>query len=123
LYCLTSSATQPNQKRRSTPKKDVDRHQKKRTSLSPMPKKLQTPDKFKFMTERSIRQEKFELTRWQSAQLRAKLSKGIFWIQLEKGGLIHWNVTLLQSYLLNGLESPITQALVEEYVSTLPQVA
>ncbi len=91
--------------------------------LSPMSKKLQTPDKFKFMTERSIRQEKFELTRWQSAQLRTKLSKGIFWIQLEKGGLIHWNVTLLQSYLLNGLESPITQALVEEYVSTLPQVA
>jgi hypothetical protein len=88
-----------------------------------MTKKLQIPDKFKFMTERSIKREKYELTAWQSAQLRAKLPKNVFWSQIEKGGLIHWNWTLLNSYLTHGLESPITQALVEEYMSTLPQAA
>jgi hypothetical protein len=88
-----------------------------------MSKKLQTPDKFKFMTERSIKREKYELTSWQSAQLRSKLPKGIFWQQLEKGGLVQWCWTLLQSYLTHGLDSPITQALVEEYIATLPQAA
>jgi hypothetical protein len=87
-----------------------------------MSKKLQTPDKFKFMTEKSIKREKYELTAWTSAQLRAKLPKGIYWLQLEKGGLIQWNWTLLQSYLLNG-DCPAHQTLVEEYMSTLPQVA
>lgn len=88
-----------------------------------MTKKLQTPDKFRFMTERSIKREQYELTSWQSAQLRAKLQKGVFWQQLEKGGLVHWNWTLLNSYLTHGLESPITQALVEEHMSTIPQAA
>jgi hypothetical protein len=87
-----------------------------------MTKKIQAPDKFKFMTERSIKREKYELTAWQSAQLRAKLSKGIYWLQIEKGGLILWNWCLLQSYLLNG-DCPNHQALVEEYMSTLPKAA
>jgi hypothetical protein len=87
-----------------------------------MPKKLQNSDKFRFITERSLKQEKYELTRWQSAQLRAKLPRGIYWLQIEKGGLIQWNWTLLQSYLLNG-DCPAHQALVEEYMSTLPQAA
>jgi hypothetical protein len=85
--------------------------------------KLQTPDKFKFMTERSIRAEKYELTRWQSAQLRSKLPKGVYWLQLESGGLIQWNWALLQSYLVSGADSPETLALVEEYISTLPKAA
>jgi hypothetical protein len=88
-----------------------------------MAKKQQTIDKFKFITERSLRREKYELTYWQSAQLRAKLPKGVFWQQIEKGGLIQWNWTLLQSCLVHGLESPNTQALVEEYIATLPQAA
>jgi hypothetical protein len=88
-----------------------------------MTKKLQNPpDKFRFMTEKSIKREKYELTPWQSAQLRSKLPKGIYWLQLEKGGLIQWNATLLMSYLLNG-DCPTHQALVEEYMSTLPQAA
>jgi hypothetical protein len=86
-----------------------------------MPKKLQPPEKFKFMTERSIRTEKYEITRWQSAVLRRKLPKGIFWHQIEKGGLIQWNWALLQSYLLNGVDSLETLALVEEYISTIPR--
>ena len=80
-----------------------------------MPKKLKSPDKFRFMTEKSIRQEKFELTRWQSAQLRSKLPINIYWMQLEKGGLVHWNWTLLQSYLING-DCPNQQKLIEEYL-------
>ena len=88
-----------------------------------MTKKLQTHDKFKFVTERSIKREKYELTSWQSAQLRAKLPKGIYWLQPQSRGLIHWNWCLLNSYLTHGLDSPITQALVEEYIATLPQAA
>jgi hypothetical protein len=88
-----------------------------------MPKFKQPSDKFKFMTEASIRAEKYELTRWQSGQLRQELQKGIFWNQIKEGGIIQWNWTLLQSYLLHGADSPITQALVEEYIATLPQAA
>jgi hypothetical protein len=53
---LPVSSSKPTQKRKSTdkPKKNADRHQRKLPSLSPMAKKLQPPDKFKFMTERSI---------------------------------------------------------------------
>ncbi len=63
------------------------------------------------MTERSIRAEKYEMTRWQSGQLRAKLPRGTYWLQIETGGLIQWNWTLLQSYLFNGADSPEHQAL------------
>jgi hypothetical protein len=88
-----------------------------------MTKKAQSSDKFKFMTERSIRAEKYELTRWQSAQLRRKLPRGLYWLQIERGGLVQFNWTLLQSYLLNGMDSVEHQALVEEYISTLPKAA
>jgi hypothetical protein len=87
-----------------------------------MPKKLRNPDKFKFLTERSLKQEKFEMTRWQSAQLRSKLPKGIYWLQIAPGGLIQWNWDLLQDYLVNG-DCDSHRALVEEYLATLPQVA
>ena len=83
-----------------------------------MPKKSQNSDKFRFMTEKSIRQEKFELTRWQSAQLRSKLSKGIYWVRLEKS--IYWNWVILQDYMVNG-DGPHHQNLIDEYVATLHQ--
>jgi hypothetical protein len=86
-----------------------------------MSKKAPSPDKFKFITERSIKTGKYELTRWQSAQLRRKLQKGLYWLQIEKGGLIQWNWTLLHHYLLNG-NTEQHQALVEEYITTLPTV-
>jgi hypothetical protein len=88
-----------------------------------MSKKLHTPDKFKFVTKRTIKEEIAELTDWQLNQLQSKTQRGIFWFQIEKGGLIHWNATLLKSVLIHGQESPVTQALVEEYMSTLPQAA
>lgn len=87
-----------------------------------MTKKLQTPsDKFRFITERTIKREKYEFTYWQSAQLRAKTPKGVVWQQLEKGGLISWNWTILHSILTHGMESLITVSLCEEYIATLPQ--
>ena len=98
---------------------NVDRHQQYTHPLSPMPKKLKSPNKFRFMTEKSIRQEKFELTRWQSAQLRVKLPRGIYWIQLEKSGLVHWNWTLVSDFLING-DCPNHQELVTEYIATYP---
>ena len=88
-----------------------------------MARKLNNPDKFKFFTERSLKQEKFEITRFQSAQLRKELPRGIYWLQLVKGGLIQWNWTLLQSYLLNGSDCSSHQALVDEYMATLPTAA
>jgi hypothetical protein len=81
-----------------------------------------TTDRFRFITERSIRKDKIELTRFQSAQLRAKLPKGIYYIQIASGGLVTWNWTLLQDYLING-DRPEHQALVEEYIATLPKAA
>jgi hypothetical protein len=88
-----------------------------------MSKKAPSSDKFRFITERSIKAEKYELTKWQSADLRRKLQKGIFWSQIERGGLIQWNWVLLQSYILNGLDSPQTIGLIEEYISTLPKAS
>jgi hypothetical protein len=79
-------------------------------------------DKFRFLTERTIRQEKLEFTKWQSAQLRAKLPRGIYWIQIADRGGISWNWTLLQHFLLNG-DCPSHRALVEEYISTIAQAA
>ena len=83
----------------------------------------QPKGKFTFLTEGYIRENYLQLTQFQSTQFRATLPKGIYWLQTVKGGLIQWNWTLLQSYLLTGAESPETLALVEEYMSTLPQSA
>jgi hypothetical protein len=82
----------------------------------------QPKGKFAFLTEAYIHENYIQLTPFQSRQLRAKLPAKIYWLQLEKGGLVQWNWTLLQSYLLND-DCPAHQALVEEYMSTLPQVA
>jgi hypothetical protein len=87
-----------------------------------MMKKLPSPDRFRFLTERSIKQDKIELTRFQSSQLRAKLPKGIYWLQIANGGLVQWNWTLLQDYLING-DRPEHQSLVEEYMAALPKAA
>jgi hypothetical protein len=78
--------------------------------------------KFAFLTEAYIHENHVQLTPYQSRQLRAKLPKGIYWLQIEKGGLVQWCWILLQSYLLNG-DCPSHQALVDEYMSTLPQAA
>jgi hypothetical protein len=87
-------------------------------------KKLSNADRFRFLTEKTIKQEKIEITRFQSAQLRAKLPQGVYWLQVTgRGGAVTWNWTILQSYLLNGLDCPSHQALVEEYIATLPQAA
>ena len=82
---------------------------------------MQTANKFVFKTEKSIRENHIEITKWQSADLRRKLPRGIFWIQIERGGLVQFNWILLSSYLSHGLDSPITQKLIEEYTATLPQ--
>jgi hypothetical protein len=80
--------------------------------------------KFAFLTEAYIREHYLQLTPHQSRDLRAALPRGIYWLQTVKGGLIHWNWSLLQSYLLDGCTStPSHRELVEEYVSTLPQSA
>jgi hypothetical protein len=85
-------------------------------------KKISNTDRFRFLTERSIKQDKIELTRFQSSQLRAKLPKGIYWLQIANGGLVQWNWTLLQDYLING-DRPEHQSLVEEYMAALPKAA
>jgi hypothetical protein len=84
--------------------------------------KVHNSDKFRFLTERSIKKEKLEITRFQSSQLRAKLPRGIYWLQIAEGGLIQWNWTILQDLLVNG-DRPEHKALIEEYLATLPQAA
>jgi hypothetical protein len=78
---------------------------------------------FKFVSEATIRKDYIDLSPWQSIELRAKLAKNLYWIQPSPRGKIHWNIDLLQSYLLNGLDSPSHTALVDEFVATLPQAA
>jgi hypothetical protein len=77
---------------------------------------------FTFKTEKYIRENHIQLTRHQSAELRAKLPRSIYWIQITSGGLIQWNWTLLQSYLLNG-DCPSHRDLVDKYMSTISQAA
>jgi hypothetical protein len=88
------------------------------TSIIPMRTKII----FIFKTERTIRNEYLELTKWQSTDLRRKLPRGIYWIQIERGGLIQWNVPLLVDYIVNG-DRPEHQQLVEDYISRLPQAS
>jgi hypothetical protein len=77
---------------------------------------------FKYVSEAVIRRDFIDLSPWQSIELRAKLPKSIYWIQPSERGKIHWNWVLLQDYLVNG-DRPEHQALVEEYLSTLPTAA
>ena len=100
-----------------------DREKKKTPIVSHMAKLLQKEDKFKLYSQRSLQKFKAELTRWQLAQLRGKLDRGIYWFQLEPGGVIHWNWTLLQSYMVQGEHSIEHQALVAEYMDTIPKSA
>lgn len=81
-----------------------------------MPKTTQPQfDRFPFYTEPTIRSEYFEITRHQSAKLRSRLPKGIYWLQIEPRGLIQWNLTLLMDYVISG-DRPDHQALVEAYM-------
>jgi hypothetical protein len=76
---------------------------------------------FKYISEATIRKDYIDLSAWQSIELRAKLPKGIYWIQPSARGKIHWVWELLQSYLLDGADSANHQALVEEYIATRHQ--
>jgi hypothetical protein len=77
---------------------------------------------FKFVSEATIRKDYIDLSPWQSLELRAKLPKSIYWIQPTERGKIHWNIDLLQSCLING-DCPQHQALVDEFLATLPTAA
>ena len=75
-----------------------------------MSKTLQKPDKFKLYSQRSLKEQKADFTRWQLSQLKGKLARGIYWVQIQKGGVVQWNWTLLQSYILYGEHSQIGRA-------------
>ena len=77
------------------------------------------PNKFKFFAERTVKRDFIEFTISQSITMRNTLPKGIYWLQLAKGGGISWNYTLLSSYLRNGMDSPEHQALLAEYEASL----
>jgi hypothetical protein len=78
---------------------------------------------FKYVSESTIRKDYIDLSPWQFIELRAKLPKSIYWVQPQERGKVHFNIDLLQSYLLNGLDSPAHQTLVDEFLATLPQAA
>ena len=77
---------------------------------------------FKYVSEAVIRKDYIDLSSWQSIELRAKLPKNTYWIQPSERGKIHWNIDLLQSYLLNG-HCDQHQALVDEFLATIPRSA
>ena len=72
--------------------------------------------RFQFMTEAFIRENYIQFTPFQSSYLRGILPKGIFWVQIKKGGLVQWNWTLLSDYICN---DKINQSLVDQYLATL----
>jgi hypothetical protein len=47
--------------------------------------------RFQFMTEAFIRENYIQFTPFQSSHLRKILPKGIAWVQIVKGGIVHWN--------------------------------
>jgi hypothetical protein len=82
-----------------------------------------TTNKFIFVTEKHYRENHKQITRHQFETMRSKLARGIWWVQPSgKGGSILWNLPLLESFLSFG-DSIETQALVEEYLKTLPAAA
>lgn len=83
---------------------------------------MKTKTKFVFKTEKTIREQHIEITPWQSAELRRKLPKSLYWLQPQERGMILWNVPLLVDYLVNG-DRPEHQALVELFLSELPTAA
>jgi hypothetical protein len=76
--------------------------------------------RFQFMTEAFIRENYIQFTPFQSSHLRKILPKGIAWVQIVKGGIVHWNWIILNDYICNG---KINQSLVDEYLSTLPKAS
>jgi hypothetical protein len=96
----------------------------KSISIVHMPTKTRsTTNKFIFVTEKYYRENHKQITRHQFERLRARLSKGLFWVQPSgKGGAILWNLPLLDSFLTVG-DSIECQALVEEFLSELPTAA
>jgi hypothetical protein len=75
--------------------------------------------KFQFLTESYIKKNYLQLTPHQSIKLREKLQRGIYWVQIAPGGLIHWNWALLQDYVTRG-DRPEHNELVESYLQSLP---
>lgn len=75
--------------------------------------------KFPFCTEAYIKKNFVQLTPHQCLKLREKLPRGIYWIQVVERGLIQWNWTLLQDFLIRG-DRPEHQVLVEDYLASLP---
>lgn len=80
-------------------------------------------NKFRFVTEAYIQENYLQLTPHQSSQLRSRLPRSIYWMQITDRGLVHWNWILLHSYLLWGADSSKHQALLEEYMANLPQTS
>lgn len=84
--------------------------------------KIQNSDNFPFLNEKTIRRDHLQLTPWQSAKLRERLTRGVYWIQLVDRGVIMWNHRLLVDLLIRG-DRPEHQALVEAYLQSLPTAA
>jgi hypothetical protein len=89
-----------------------------------MKSKQQATTTFRFVTERFVRENYHQLSRSQFERLRGILPRSIYWTQpCGKGGAILWNLQLLQSYLTAGADSSEHQAMVENFISTLPKAA
>ena len=79
--------------------------------------------RFVFLTEAYIHEKYLQFTPYQSSQLRVKLSRGIYWLQIVDRGMIQWNWLLLNSYLVHGIDSQEHQALLSEYLLTIPKAS
>lgn len=74
--------------------------------------------RFPFVSKRELT-EHFQLSNYQQADLKRKLPSPIYWIQPVPGGNNLWNLCLIRSFLLNGLDSEAHKRLVEEFIATM----
>jgi hypothetical protein len=124
LYLLTRETIIPQPNQKITDRYRCRYRSTKNTYLpfSSMSPKKQNATNFRFVTERFIFDYHHQLTRSQFERVRGDLPKSIFWIQPSgKGGRVLWNLPLFLSFMAMGSESPQTIALVDEYLSSLPQ--
>jgi hypothetical protein len=67
----------------------------------------------------NLLEQQLDIRKTQREELRRQLQSPLYWWQFPNGKKIFWNINLVRDYLLNG-NTPAHQALVEEYLKTLP---
>jgi hypothetical protein len=69
----------------------------------------------------SLLEQALDIRKTQRQKLQKQLASPIYWYQFPGGRKVFWNLNLVRDYLLNG-NTDGHQALVEQYLQSLPKV-